>query len=458
MESKNASKFIEVAVPDESNVINQEQKNGCNFDTSLPNSLVTYQSVKDMKRESLNLPQCILLFLIAVIVNTAIMCTLNFDLISTSQLILLFIHDPNEPFVPITALRVLQCLAAPVYTAIIGITKKEHRSAMEDGSDDNVDEDTGTISSHDSLSTEASSLSLDETGPIHDNDCVDEDLERAFANLPNTSSWRYGSLFIQPSNGTNCPGIVSTESVPIGVPVAFESNLFKGRILFRFRNIESEDKSSHSTYFSSSQYKVQRQVMIQGQFKRKHRMSEIYMGEIFGKKLNINLPPRVGRMVNKIFTRLVPGLIIDVASEKPKVLALIGAGSHAMSIDNPGDEPDITGPDVQENTFLSNDIKSSEVRKIVLGNPNEASQFEFDPNLVYTFHTIDEVLDFANYQLRLPFMTIDIEKALGDQPMSIRAVTQPSEHTCASLFYFRCWHERTVTKLQEANKADMSEE
>ncbi len=462
METENSDgEFIEVAVPDNS-ITRQQGKNRCIFETSSTSSFAASRSVKNVKRERFNFPLCIVIFLAAVMMNTAILYTMSFDLISTTQLILLCINDPNEPFDTITAILILQCLVAPIYIAVNRITEEKIRNAMKAKSDCSVDSatvtdtetetDTASVSSDDSLSTEATPLSLNEMGVFHHNGDVDEDIETAFANLPkNTSSWKYGSLFIQPSNGTKCPGIDATESVPIGVPVDFESDLFKGKILFRFRNGKTDDENSHSTYFSSSQFKVQRQVMIQGQFKRKFNMSEIYMGDIFDKQWNLSPPPRIGRMVNKIFTRLVPGLIIDVVGEKPKVLALIGAGSHMMSIDKPGNEPDITAPDIPENTFLSNDLKSSEARKVVLGNPNEASQFEFDPNLVYTFHTIDEVLDFVTYQLRLPFMTIDIDKALGDQPMSIRAVTQPIDRPCESLFYFRCWHERTVTKLKEAN-------
>ncbi len=131
-------------------------------------------------------------------------------------------------------------------------------------------------------------------------------------------------------------------------------------------------------------------------------------------------------------------------------IALLGSGSHTISIDKRGEEPDITSAILPEKTFLSNDEKSSQRRKKLLGKLETASQYEYDPELVYTFHTADEAMDLAEYKLRTPISTIDFTNVLGDgQPMSFRAVQGDSSK---SFFFFRVWHERTLTKAAKRGR------
>lgn len=378
------------------------------------------------------------------------MRTMRFDIVNMSQLILKYFVASFSPAV--TVIQLL--LALPLYYKIQKCVMTANSTRVGDlGWDFNFETKSSADTESETLSSDGSATIETESSYqlLHKkNDGMSNDLEDALNNLPKPSTWKYHTIFIQPAGETRCPGLEPDQSVPLGVPVEFESNLFKGKILFRFRGGETEDERSHEAYFNSSQYKVQRQIMIQGQFKQRCKMSEMYMGDIFDKKWNLSIPSSIGRMINKIFTRLAPGLVIDVATENPKVVVLIGSGSHAMSIDKPGEEPDITAPDIPERTFISNDIKSSGKRKKVLGNPDEASKFEFDPDLVYSFHSFDEVLDLVKYEFNLPFMSIDVANAVGKQPISIRAVNRP-ESSSESFFYFRCWHKRTLAILNKEN-------
>ena len=56
-------------------------------------------------------------------------------------------------------------------------------------------------------------------------------------------------------------------------------------------------------------------------------------------------------------------------------------------------------------------------------NIRKASQYTYSTDKVYTFHNIDEVVDIANFRVRLPFASVDIAKVIGNQPISFRAVT-----------------------------------
>ena len=121
-----------------------------------------------------------------------------------------------------------------------------------------------------------------------------------------------------------------------------------------------------------------------------------------------------------------------------------------MSIDEPGEEPDITAVELPEKTPISHNEETSHERKRILGNPETAAKYECDPNLVYTFNTLDDCLDVADYRLRLPFTSVDFTRVLGEgQPMSMRVVTSADDvDEAESLFYFRVWHERIFEKKQ----------
>lgn len=286
------------------------------------------------------------------------------------------------------------------------------------------------------------------------NDDINVDLDEAQQNLPPTNTWKYHPIFMQAVGDTKCPGYDNAnESLPIGIPFQFESNLFKGQILVRLRTGKSEDPTSRQAYFDASKYKLQRQIVIQGQFKHMTKMSDVWMGDIYERKLKFTPPPRFAKYVSKFFALLAPGIIIDFVSSKPKVLALIGSGSHSMSEDESGQEPDIMDSELPEKTPVSTSLHGAGKRKRILGKPETASKYSFDPQYVYTFHTNDEVLDVANYTLRLPLLKLDFTSVLGDgQPLSVRGVVSSNDATMdsddatlESLFFFRIWHERTLT-------------
>jgi len=92
--------------------------------------------------------------------------------------------------------------------------------------------------------------------------------------LPDTSTWTHRPIFIQPTGDTKCPGHDGKKSLPIGVPIDFESDLFKGKILFRFRDGPSDDQNRCDAYFQGTNYNIKRQVIFQGKFKSAIKWSE----------------------------------------------------------------------------------------------------------------------------------------------------------------------------------------
>ena len=135
----------------------------------------------------------------------------------------------------------------------------------------------------------------------------------------------------------------------------------------RLLNGKSDHPTSSKAYFDASKYKLERQLVIQGQFKESGiNMSQVWIGDIFDRKFKFNISPRVARFGSKLFTKLALDIVIDLVSQNPKILALIGSGSHTISVDEVGTEPDIRLPELPENANLSNNIKSSHERKRIL--------------------------------------------------------------------------------------------
>ena len=60
-------------------------------------------------------------------------------------------------------------------------------------------------------------------------------------------------------------------------------------------------------------------------------------------------PPYMTKVMQAIITRITPGLILDISSCLPVILALMAGTALTMSIDTQGKELDIPLPDIEEN-------------------------------------------------------------------------------------------------------------
>ncbi len=303
-------------------------------------------------------------------------------------------------------------------------------------------------------------------------------------NLPSPETWTYRPLFIQPANDTTIPdddhdhdhdrtqtnsnamqmsSISSCGSIPIGTPIEFETPLFKGKILIRIRNNLNIDKESQP-YFQN--HKRLRQYVIQGQFKEKIKMSDIFLGDFYQRRFAIVPPPFVDKIMSSFFRRLAPGIIMDLNSDMPKVAALLAGSVQIMSIDKIGHEPDMCQYDMEEktqtlelfeddfsidhhqvhdggdNTFTKG-FKSKSQRQKVLGDPKRAEKYYFHPGQVYTFNQYDDVFDLATYKIKIPMLkSVDLATILNYQPTTIRACTLDGR----SVFNFNVFHEKLCKK------------
>ena len=277
------------------------------------------------------------------------------------------------------------------------------------------------------------------------------------------------------------------KTLPLGVPIEFESPIFVGRILIRLKTIPSvpQDKDNHRNYFKGK--KRYYQCIVQGKFKQENiKFSDVYFGDVYDKPF-VNMPNRyIMRGLKKFMERLNPGMIYDIvpsrsgnsnaANHKPKVLNPIGSVQE-LSIDYPGNEPDITTvyekeekDGMIENTsllFRENDTKkvdekqatsftSRSDRRKQLSKSNIAKDYTFDTDKIYTFHYYDHTADISNYEQDIGgILKVDLTRSLNGQPLSLSALwlkhdgdgkenKEGREQQHQYMYRFEIWHDKIL--------------
>jgi hypothetical protein len=246
--------------------------------------------------------------------------------------------------------------------------------------------------------------------------------------------WPHRPIYLKASGETKVFGIPEDEALPLGVPFEFETPLFKGSMLVRLRNAKSDDPEKHDAYFQGRKRVMQ--TVVQGRFKKAVNMADVFVGSIFKEPIHLAPPPFFMSVLQRVF----PGLILDLASKTPKVVTLYAGKAQTISVDAPGDEPDIAAVDLFENVSRSfgDKFKSIKARQRKLSSPHKAAKYHFDPENVYTLQIYDETMDYGTYNVRLPFYgNFPFSKFLGPQPMSLSAVTTTGD----LLYHFDVWHE-----------------
>jgi hypothetical protein len=255
--------------------------------------------------------------------------------------------------------------------------------------------------------------------------------------IPGVKHWPHRPIYLKASGETKVFGIPEDEALPLGVPFEFETTLFKGSMLVRLRNAKSDDPEKHDAYFQGRNRVMQ--TVIQGRFKKAVNMADVFVGSIF--KEPMRLVPAPPFFMSLLQRASPPGLTLDLASKTPKVVTLYAGKAQTISVDAPGDEPDIAAVDLFENvsrTFGDKNFKSIKERQRKLSSPHKAAKYHFDPENIYTLQIYDETMDYGTYNVRLPiYGNFPLSKVLGPQPMSLSAVT-----TTGDLLYgFDAWHE-----------------
>jgi len=277
---------------------------------------------------------------------------------------------------------------------------------------------------------------------------------RQVSELPPSQKWPHHPLFVK-SNPEACGGTLVVKGLdkddpcPIGVPFEFESELFKGRLLFRVRGLEtSEDKQTDTRYFGET--KSHNQFIIQGQFKKEIKASNIVYGGEFRKPLKKSPPAWFEKVMSGIFSTINSGIQFRLSANKPSALVSLAGSVQVIRADAPGQEPDITSFDIEENNSAfqlaargrsSSFPIDSKTRKKFFSNTKKSEDVVFDTETVYTFEHYDEIMDYKNYVMDLGVYKFDMTKVLDEEPFQIMAKDlEGGKH----LWSFQLWHEKLL--------------
>jgi Protein of unknown function (DUF1769) len=304
---------------------------------------------------------------------------------------------------------------------------------------------------------------------------INPHISTAVDRLPpsNVTAWPHRPVYLQAASTThvlNVPAaghknkkngnVDEEQALPLGVPLEIDTPLFQGRILIRFRNAKSDDQASHDAYFNggSSSNRTQQpaprhkrlmQTVVQGRFKKSISMADVYVGSIFREPIKLAPPPSLLQVIQAVLGRTTPGIVLDLASKRPRVMSLlVGGATQTIRVDTPGDEPVVTtSVDYDENigeALLGRPFRNVRHRQRHLNQPSTAARYFFDPHKVYTFHSYSETMDYGTYTMKLPPLYprhhhhYQLDQVIGPQPMSLAAVVPSTGET---IFHFDVWHE-----------------
>ena len=253
--------------------------------------------------------------------------------------------------------------------------------------------------------------------------------------------------------------------LPLNEFVEFETELFVGKMLCRLKPIpptqdEQQEQAKTTTAQSHAEYfkdkKRHYQFVIQGHFRKEIPLSEIVMGDFYERPfLGVPKGP-VMRMYQKFMETISPGMVMDMTSETPKILTAFGS-AQIMRVDIPGEEPDLTQPEIlnnlQDNTKLlfgePSPKKGIETtpskRRTFLSKPKNASKYITNPDHVYTVELYDHTMCFGSYYHHAMGMKVDMTKTMNAQPLAFGIFTK---HDQAVVCKFPVWHERLLDEMK----------
>lgn len=232
----------------------------------------------------------------------------------------------------------------------------------------------------------------------------------------------------------------SSEMLPMNEagPFSFESDLFVGAAWVRIAGTSDVGPD----YFNGRRRRVQ--AVIQGQFKREFRFSDLLTGQMFQKPLQ-NMPPSaVIKAVMAIVKRLSPGLRSDLMADKPYSVNILAATVQTMCVSELGSAPDIRS-EIQEDVYLlgghfaeQERATNRQARKKFFSQVNNADKYVYRTDLVYTFDFYQDRLDMAQNLLDFGLWKFDLSRYVNNQPVQIMAQTESGEW----LYLFEIWHEK----------------
>eukprot|EP00915_Cephaloidophora_sp_WS-2016_P008289 GHVH01011437.1.p1 GENE.GHVH01011437.1~~GHVH01011437.1.p1 ORF type:complete len:553 (+),score=77.33 GHVH01011437.1:284-1942(+) len=216
--------------------------------------------------------------------------------------------------------------------------------------------------------------------------------------------------------------LIPHEPMLSGSVYEFETDLFKGKILIRIRNV-----GTCGEYFEGR--RRVHQCVVQGRFKRVMGLDEVWGGQVFQKPWR-KLPPNwVVRAALSAVKILSPSMIERLLDEhSPFVVYPYISLPQKMNISRPGEEPDIasTVGIPEDCALLGGDFKANATnasfRRRYFTNLSRLKGFKFLPDLVYSFEDYQDLFDFKDFMYKIRVTNIDIADKLVNEPIEMCAL------------------------------------
>ncbi len=282
-------------------------------------------------------------------------------------------------------------------------------------------------------------------------DAVDA-AKKSFARPPPAECWPQKPLLLVPETSYAKCTVRGEARFNSEEPFEFETPLFSGLCLCRFRDLEPPADAQRAecgerlkAYFHKRKRTFQ--VVIQGQFKREVRMDAVITGHEFFAPL-VNIPGSlILKPILRAFRAMSRTIDVRIFGPRPCVYASLGGTAQAISVDAKGLEPDITSIEgIVENcsrlggAFAKSRGVSVKKRKTMLSNVKIARNFSFNTGDVYTFDCFQHVFVPHSYRLNLGFRSVELARHLNHQPAQIMAKTLTDEY----VYCFSLWHEKLL--------------
>lgn len=122
---------------------------------------------------------------------------------------------------------------------------------------------------------------------------------------------------------------------------AFDGPLFKGRIMVFVKGLRGVGEGDKDVF---KRKRRQTWIVVQGRFKRRIPVSDVYTGQMFSKKID-DVPQAVVRAVTFLvqsFTRVVSNASVIENSDAPVVIYPLILAAQSVHVCTPGFEPELS--------------------------------------------------------------------------------------------------------------------
>lgn len=172
-----------------------------------------------------------------------------------------------------------------------------------------------------------------------------------------------------------------------------------------------------SAYFEGRQRQFQ--VVVQGSFKRRVRVRDLRVGQLWDERLQQPPPPHVKVVLDPLLNFLQPSLKQDVCGDHPHLLSPAFATLQTICLSDRARAPDICDPNSIVDDVSPLDERLFGMTALARKNyfsraaPADEPDLSIDPSLTCTFDFYSHAINLNSFELLLGFFRYCVSPVLG---------------------------------------------